>query len=44
VGGHLRHYLVARAAKDFDIRCDTAIVMVLIDGGPGLGELVAARY
>jgi len=39
----LRRLLAACAGKDFDARRDTAIVMLLVDAGPRVGELVGMR-
>jgi site-specific recombinase XerD len=39
----LRRLLAACAGKDFDARRDTAIIMLLLDAGPRVGELVGMR-
>jgi site-specific recombinase XerD len=39
----LRRLLAACAGRDFDARRDTAIIMLLLDAGPRVGELVGMR-
>jgi integrase len=39
----LRRLLAVCAGRDFDARRDTAIIMLLLDAGPRVGELVGMR-